>query len=309
MDTASLEGKTALKEKILALKNRLKAVILTHNYQIPEIQELADFCGDSLELAKISKGLKEKVIVFCGVKFMAETAKILSPRKRVFLPVLGAGCPLADTITPLELIELKNKYPDAWVVSYVNTSAEIKSLSDVCCTSSNAVSVVKNVPADRIIFIPDKNLGAWVKKNVPEKEITTHSGFCYVHEQFSLNDLKRARELYPPAKIMVHPECRSELQDAADFVVSTSGMLKAAKKSSADIFIIGTEKDMIYRLEKENPEKKFYSLGNTRACIDMKKTTLDELYKALLKERYEITIDKSIIDKADRALKEMIKYV
>ena len=309
MDTVPLEEKTALKEKIIALKNKLKAVILAHNYQIPEIQDIADFCGDSLELAKISRDLEEEVIVFCGVKFMAETAKILSPRKRVLLPVLDAGCPLADTIMPLQLIELKNKYPDAWVVSYVNTSAEIKSLSDVCCTSANAVSVVKNIPVDRIIFVPDKNLGAWVKKNVTRKEIIVWEGFCYVHEQFSLSDLNKARKLYPSAKIMVHPECRSEVQDAADFVVSTSGMLKAAKESPADIFIIGTEKDMIYRLRKENPKKKFYSLGNARICANMKKTTLDELYKALAQERYEINIDKDITKRAYKSLKEMIKYV
>jgi len=309
MDTVPLEEKAALKEKILALKKKLKAVILAHNYQIPEVQDIADFCGDSLELAKISKNLKEEVIVFCGVKFMAETAKILSPQKRVLLPVLDAGCPLADAITAAQLIELKNKYPGAWVVSYVNTSAEIKSLSDVCCTLANAVSVVKNIPVHRIIFVPDKNLGEWVKKNVPQKDIITHNGFCYVHEQFSLIDVDKARKLYPLAKIIVHPECPSEVQDAADFVVSTSGMLKVAKESSARVFIIGTEKDMIYRLKKENPNKEFYSLGNARVCINMKKTTLDELYESLLKRQYEINIEENIINKARASLEKMIKYV
>ena len=310
MDTIlSNDKKEELRDKIAVLKNELKAVILAHNYQIPEIQDIADFCGDSLELAKISRGLKEKAIVFCGVQFMAETAKILSPQKRVLLPVLGAGCPLADTINSSQLIELKNKYPDAWVVSYVNTSAEIKSLSDVCCTSANAVSVVKNIPAKRIIFVPDRNLGSWVKRNVPEKEIIIWDGFCYVHEQFTINDIRQARKLYPSAKIMVHPECVPGVQDAADFVVSTSGMLKAAKESSADTFIIGTEKDMIYRLKKENPAKKFYSLGGRRTCVDMKKISLDELYKALAQGRYEINLSEDIIKKADKSLREMIKYV
>ena len=310
MDTIlSNDKKEELRDKIAVLKNELKAVILAHNYQIPEIQDIADFCGDSLELAKISRGLKERVIVFCGVQFMAETAKILSPQKRVLLPVLGAGCPLADTINSSQLIELKNKYPDAWVVSYVNTSAEIKSLSDVCCTSANAVSVVKNIPAKRIIFVPDRNLGLWVKRNVPEKEIIIWDGFCYVHEQFTINDIRQARKLYPSAKIMVHPECVPGVQDAADFVVSTSGMLKAAKESSADTFIIGTEKDMIYRLKKENPAKKFYSLGGRRTCVDMKKISLDELYKALAQGRYEINLSEDIVKKADKSLREMIKYV
>ncbi len=171
-----------MEEKILRLKDQLKAVILAHNYEIPSVQDIADYCGDSLELAKISRKLKENIVIFCGVRFMAETVKILSPHKKVLLAASDAGCPLSDTITPEELTKLKNKYPDAWVVSYVNTSAEIKSLSDVCCTSSNAVSVVKNVPAKRVIFVPDKNLGAWVKKNVPQKELIIWDGFCYVHQ-------------------------------------------------------------------------------------------------------------------------------
>ena len=298
-----------MRDKIIQLKKRLNAVILSHNYQIPAIQELADFCGDSLELSKISRKLPEDTIVFCGVRFMAETAKILSPAKRVLLPVADAGCPLADIITADDLIALKQEYPEAWVVSYVNTSAEIKALSDVCCTSSNAVSVVKNIPVHQVIFVPDKNLGDWVKKNVPRKELIIWKGFCYVHQQFSLADVQKVRRIYPGAKIMVHPECPSEVQDSADFVVSTSGMLKTAGDSSSRQFIVGTESDLIYRLKKENPHKEFYSLGNARTCLNMKKTTLNELHSALVKEQYEVNLDEEIIQKARKSLEEMIKYV
>ena len=296
-------------DKIKKLKKYLGAVILAHNYQAPEIQDLSDFCGDSLELAKICRRLKENTIVLCGVQFMAETVKILSPAKRVLLPAKDAGCPLADAITSDELVALKKKYPAAWVVSYVNTSAKIKALSNICCTSSNAVSVVKNIPADQVIFIPDKNLGAWVKKNISQKEFVIWKGFCYVHEQFTLEDVNQTRGLYPEAVIMVHPECRPEVQDAANFIVSTSGMLKIAKDSSKLQFIVGTEANLIYRLKKKNPQKEFYSLGNARICINMKKTTLSELYDSLVKEQYEITLDEAIIEKARKSLEEMIKYV
>ena len=197
-----------LQEKIIKLKEEKGAVLLVHNYQIPQIQDIADFSGDSLELAKQSKKVKEKIIVFCGVRFMAETVKILSPEKEVLLPVLDAGCPLADMIKPEELLALKAKHPGAWVVSYVNTSAEIKALSDVCCTSSNAVEVVKNVPAREVIFTPDKNLGWWVQKNVPDKKIILWQGFCIVHERFSLKELKEAKIVHPDALIIAHPECR-----------------------------------------------------------------------------------------------------
>ncbi len=309
MDTVVRKENRDLIIKILELKEKLKAVILAHNYQVPEIQEIADYLGDSLELAKISRNLKEDVIVFCGVKFMAETAKILSPEKKVLLPVLNAGCPLADTITSGELLSLKKENPNSWVVSYVNTSAEIKALSDVCCTSSNAVKVVRNIPADEVIFVPDKNLGDWVKKNVPHKKVIVWKGFCYVHERFSEEDLKKVRRIYPDAVVMVHPECPSSVQDAADFVVSTSGMLKEAKRSSSKEFIIGTEEGLIYRLKKENPQKEFYSLGASHICVDMKKITLNELYEALSKGQYEITLDEDIIKKAKKSLERMVEFV
>lgn len=304
-----MTDKQNLINNILKLKKQKDAVILAHNYQIPAIQDLADFLGDSLELSRKSKEVKSNLIVFCGVRFMAETAKILSPHKKVLLPVLEAGCPLADTITVSDVNMLRKAHPDAWVVSYVNTSAEIKAVSDVCCTSANAVKVVKDIPVKKVIFVPDKNLGWWVKKNVPNKEIIVWSGFCYVHEQFTLNDLELAKKAYPEAEVLVHPECRSEILVKSDYVLSTSGMLKRVKESTAQEFIIGTEEGIIHQLQKTHLDKKFYSLGNARTCVNMKKTTLEELYKALDKEVNVIELSSDVINKAKNALERMVNYV
>jgi quinolinate synthase len=298
-----------LVRKIEKLKKERGAVLLAHNYQIPQIQDIADFLGDSLELAKKSMGLKEEVIVFCGVQFMAETAKILSPEKTVLLPVREAGCPLADMVTESELLNLKQRHPDAWVVSYVNTPANIKALSDVCCTSANAISVVKNVPSKKVIFTPDKNLAWWVQKNLPEKEVIFWQGFCLVHEYFCADDIKQVRTVHPEAEIIVHPECRAEVIEGADHVASTSGMLKRAKESAAKIFVIGTEEGMIYRLKKENPQKTFYSLGSARTCVNMKKTTLSDVAAALKESKHKTELEEDIMDKARKALERMVEYV
>ena len=303
------ENINKIKKEIAKLKKEKDAVILAHNYQIPDIQELGDYLGDSLALAKISTKLKEKFVVFCGVRFMAETVKILAPEKKVILPVIDAGCPLADTVNADQLKELKKQHPDAWVVSYVNTSAEVKALSDVCCTSSNAVTVVKNVPTKKIIFTPDKNLGWWVAKNVPDKELILWPGYCIVHEQFSLDDLKRSKQMHPDAQILAHPECRSEILENSDFVLSTAGMLEQVKSSKAKKFIIGTEEGLIYQLKKQNPDKIFYSLGNARTCINMKKTALKDVLRAFKKEEFRIELDQAIIDKAKVALERMVSYV
>ncbi|MBN3039501.1 MAG: quinolinate synthase NadA [Candidatus Omnitrophica bacterium] len=297
-----------LQDKIISLKQEKKAVILSHNYQIPQIQDIADFVGDSLELSKKSRDADCRVIAFCGVQFMAETAKILSPMRKVLLPVKEAGCPLAEMITAKDLIELKNKHPDAWVVCYVNTTAEIKALSDVCCTSANAVTVVKNIPVKKVIFVPDKNLGWWVQRNIPEKEIISWPGFCFVHENFSLSDLELARKFYPEAEVISHPECPREVLLRSDFVLSTSGMLKRAKKSDAKRFIIATEEGLIYRLKKENPAKEFYSLGSAKICLSMKRTGLDDLYLALEKEDCQVELAPEIIKKARIALERMVQF-
>ncbi|MDP8289866.1 MAG: quinolinate synthase NadA [Candidatus Susulua stagnicola] len=303
------QDKEVLRKEILKLKKGRKAVLLAHNYQITEVQEIADFLGDSLELSKISKAAKEEVIIFAGVRFMAETAKILSPKKKVLLPVLEASCELAEMIEPEQLIELKQKYPDAWVVSYVNSTAAIKALSDVCCTSSNAVTVVRNVPVKKVIFVPDKNLGWWVQKNVPEKEVIIWPGYCFVHEYFSLKDLEESRRIYPEALVMAHPECIKEVLNKADYVDSTAGMLKIAQESKAKKIIVGTEEGMIHRLRRENPDKEFYSLGSTRICTNMKRTTLSDLRRALVKDEYKIELDSEIIEKAQIALERMVSYV
>lgn len=297
-------------EEILRLKKEKEAIILAHNYQIPEIQDLADFVGDSLELARKASQVKDaKIIVFCGVKFMAETAKILSPDKKVLLPDLDAGCPLADMAKYQDVLKMKEKYPDAWIVSYVNTNADVKSISDVCCTSANADIVVRNVPAKKIIFLPDKNLCWYVKQKVPEKEIICWDGYCFVHRKFTVEEVKKAREKYPNAEIIVHPECDPEIQKLADGIYSTSGMLKRAKESKSKIFIIGTEEGLLHRLKKENPEKEFYSLGSGKICPNMKKITIEKLYLSLKEEKYEINLKPDILEKAKVSLERMLEYV
>ncbi|MCM8821569.1 MAG: quinolinate synthase NadA [Candidatus Omnitrophica bacterium] len=297
-------------DEIRKIKEKKNAVILAHNYQLPEIQDVADFVGDSLELARKATEITDSgLIIFCGVRFMAETAKILNPGKKVFLPAFDAGCPLADMARVEDVMKLKEKNPDVPVVSYVNTSADVKAISDVCCTSSNAATVVKNIPSDTVIFLPDRNLGYFVQKQVPEKKLILWDGYCFVHRQFTIQDLKLARKKYTDAEIMVHPECNPEVQEAADFVLSTSGMLKRAKISDSKIFIIGTEEGLIHRLKKENPYKEFFSLGSARVCFNMKKTTLEKLKDCLENETDEIVLSENVIKKARSALDAMLKYV
>lgn len=296
-----------LKEEIKKLKEDKNAVILVHNYQRPEVQEVGDFIGDSLELARKAAQTDADIILFAGVRFMAETAKILSPDKKVLLSHSRAGCPMADMVTPEDVKKLREKYPDAAVVAYVNTTADVKAEVDICCTSANAPKVVKSLKEKRVIFIPDQNLAHWVARQVPEKEIIPYDGFCYVHMGFTARHVEEARKLHPDAEILVHPECRPEVVDRADFVLSTSGMIRHAKNSSAKKFIIGTEFGLIYRLKKENPGKEFYSLGPPRVCWNMKLTTLADVYKTLKDEENEIVLPKDIMERAKDALEKMIK--
>lgn len=308
-----LEGANVMKEDIVkeieALKNEKDAVLLVHNYQLPEIQDIADILGDSLDLSRRAKETEKSVIVFCGVKFMAETAKILSPHKRVFLPVYDAGCPMADMVTAEELIKFKEQNPDYWIVSYVNTNADVKAVSDVCCTSANAIKVVKNIPAKRILFVPDKNLGDYVKKNVPEKEIKVWNGYCIVHVRIDLEEVKKVKQMHPDALLIVHPECEPEVVELADEVLSTNGMIRFVKESKNKKFIIGTEEGLIYRLKNENPDKIFYAAGKAVVCANMKKTRLEDVLKALKYEQYEITLEHRIIEKAQIALNRMLEYL
>ena len=298
-----------LKQRIDELKKRKNAVILAHNYQIEEVQLIADYLGDSLELSKIASRINNKMIIFAGVKFMAETAKILSPEKTVLLPRLDAGCPMADMITVDELIELKQEHKKAKVVTYVNSSVEIKAESDVCCTSANAVSVVKNIDADEVIFIPDRNLGTYVQKMVPEKRIILFEGYCYVHNRIKKEEIEEMRDLYPEAEFLVHPEAKMDVINLSDKVFSTSGMLKYAKESNKKQFIIITEQGLIERLKRENQEKEFYPAKRPKICSNMKRTALIDIFNSLEKNQYEINIEKSVLKRAYNALSGMLKYV
>jgi quinolinate synthase len=297
-----------LKQDILALKSRKNAVILAHNYQVEEVQLVADILGDSLELSRKAAVLESDVIVFAGVKFMAETAKILSPKKRILLPRLDAGCPMADMITVDELRELKALYPQAMVVAYVNSSVEIKAESDVCCTSSNAVQVARNVPVKEIIFVPDQNLGSYVQKRVPEKNFHLFEGYCYVHDRIKKREIEAMRLQHPQARVIVHPEVRSEVAACADEVLSTSGMLKFVKNSPSFEFIVATEQGLLQRMKRENPAKSFFSAGAPKICSNMKRTSLQDLRDSLNEEKYEIMIEPSLIAQAGKALREMLQY-
>jgi quinolinate synthase len=294
-------------EEIIKLKKQKNAIILVHNYQRPEIQNIADSLGDSLGLARKAAKTDARIIIFCGVRFMAETAKILSPEKIVLLPRKEAGCPMADMITAEDLRILKEKYPGAKVVSYVNTNADVKAESDICCTSANAIEVVRNIKAERVIFTPDKNLAAYCQRFV-DKEIIPWNGYCYVHEKIRKEEVRLAKEKFPDALLLVHPECNPSVIDLADEVLSTSGMLNFAKKSDKKRFLIGTEEGLIYRLKKENPGKEFYAAGTAKMCRNMKLTTLNDVYSSLKEERYAIELPEGIIKSAQKALMGMLKY-
>lgn len=296
-------------DKIKELKKAKNAVLLAHNYQVEEVQLAADYLGDSLELSRIAANIENDVIVFAGVKFMAETARILSPEKKILLPRLDAGCPMADMIVVDELLELKAKHPKAKVVTYVNSSVEIKAESDACCTSSNAIRVVKNIDADEIIFVPDRNLGSYVQKMAPEKKIILFEGYCYVHNRITKEEIEEMKRLYPEAKVVIHPEARMEVIEAADEVLSTSGMLNYVSKSTAKQFIVATEQGLLERMKRENPGKEFLPALQPKICSNMKRTSLRHVYEALEYDRYEIVVEESIARRAVKALNEMLKYV
>ncbi|MGE5342976.1 MAG: quinolinate synthase NadA [Candidatus Omnitrophota bacterium] len=298
-----------LKEKIAELKKSKNAILLAHNYQIDDVQRVADHLGDSLELSRVAAKTDHPLIVFAGVKFMAETAKILSPTKKVLLPRLDAGCPMADMITIDELRDLKEQYPHAKVVTYVNSSAEIKAESDACCTSANAVNVVKNIDADEIIFIPDRNLGSYVQRLVPWKKLHLHEGYCFVHNRIKREEIEEMKRHFPNAKVIVHPEVRPEVIDIADEVLSTSGMLSVAAQDPANEFIVATEQGLIERMKRENPNKKFYPAFKPRICVNMKRTSLRDVYESLRDEKYEIQVEPEIAKRAFNALNEMLKYI
>lgn len=296
-----------LKEKIQKLKKKKNAVIIAHNYQRDEIQEIADYNGDSLALAQTAVGTDADIIVFCGVHFMAESAAILNPKKKVLLPVTEAGCPLADMVTVDKLREKKQMFPEAAVVCYVNSSAEVKAESDICCTSSNAVEIVRSLEEKRVIFVPDKNLGRYVQSQVPEKDIILWEGFCSTHIRLRENDVKLARDKHVNAEFLAHPECDPEVLKHADAICSTGGMFKYVRNSSKKEFIIGTEMGMLYRLNKENPDKKFYMPTTHLVCANMKLTTLGWVLHSLEKEVYEVKVDEEIAKRAETCLIRMLE--
>lgn len=302
--------KERLIEKILELKRKRKAIILAHNYQPPEIQEIADLRGDSLELSLKASKTDAEVIVFCGVSFMAETAKIVSPEKIVLLPVKEVPCEMADMITAEDVKSLKEKYPDAPVVTYVNSTAEIKALSDVCCTSANAVKVVGRFKEKTIIMLPDMNLARYVQRFYPEKEIIYFEGFCPFHHLLTPEEVIQVKQKFPQALFIAHPECRPEVIDLAEKVASTSGMLRLAKELPNKEFIIGTEVGLLYPLKKENPEKIFYHPAPEKMlCPSMKKITLKHVLNSLENLEHQITLDEKIREKAFKAVKKMLEII
>jgi len=293
-------------EKIKRLKKEREAVILAHNYQPPVIQDIADIVGDSYELSVQASRTEEPVIVFCGVSFMAETAAILAPEKKVLLPEKLAGCPLADTVTAEQLQQFKQDYPDYTIVTYVNSSAEVKAESYVCVTSSNAVNVMESLKADKIMFAPDKNLGEFLAKRT-SKDVKTWPGYCITHERVTVEDVKRAREEHPDALIVVHPECPPEVTGMVDEALSTGGMIRLAAETPYQKIIIGTEMGMLYRLSKENPDKEFKLLSPGLVCPNMKYTTLEKVAISLDRLEGEVTVPQETADKARKALERMIE--
>ncbi len=298
-----------MQEELRELAREKNALVIAHNYQRSEVQDAADFTGDSLELSRTAARTGAEIILFCGVHFMAETAHILSPQKKVLLAEIKAGCPMADMITAGDLRRMKAEHPEALVVAYVNTSAAVKAETDICCTSANAATVVANIPADReIIFVPDRNLALYVEKKTGRKLIKW-DGFCPTHEYITVETILKTKAERPEALVIAHPECLPEVQDLADALESTSGMIRFAQQSEAKTFIIATEMGLNHRLKKENPDKEFISPTKKAICPNMKMTTLRKAIETLRQERYEIRLDEETRLKALAAVEAMVSYI
>ena len=294
-------------EEIRELAAAKGAVILAHNYQRPEVQDVADFTGDSLGLSRLAAASTARLIVFCGVHFMAETAAMLAPDRPVVLPDLNAGCPMAEMVDEEGLQALKDQHPGAVVVSYVNTTAAVKAMSDICCTSANAADVLRSIPAGReIIFTPDKNLGAWASKQA-QREVILWPGFCPTHVWIKVEHVLAARAAHPKAKVIVHPECDPEVSAIADAVESTSGMVRYCQKDDAAEYLVGTEVGMIHRLTKDCPGKKFYPVSDIAVCRNMKLITLEKVRDALRNEGPVVTVAPEVRARALQAVQRMIE--
>lgn len=299
-----------MNEKIAAverLKKEKDAVILAHYYVRDEVQEVADYIGDSYYLSEIATKVKEKTIVLCGVSFMGESAKILNPDKVVLLPDAHADCPMAHMATVEKIGEMREKYQDLAVVCYVNSTAELKTHADICVTSSNALKIVRALPNKNIYFIPDENLGRYIAGQLPEKNFIFNDGYCHVHTAIRREDLERIKASRPKAKILVHPECREEITELADYVGSTSGIIQYATESDGEEFIIGTEMGVMYELQKRNPNKRFYAAGNTQICPNMKKITLEKIIGALESGQPRIELEEEFGRKAHAPLIRMLE--
>ena len=301
----------ALKEEIRALAAERNAVILAHNYQVPEVQDVADFVGDSLGLSLEAQRTDAERIVFCGVHFMAESAKVLNPDKRVFLPHIAAGCSLADSISPESLEDWMERYPGRAVVTYVNSSAEVKAMSDICCTSANAVSVVRSLPNERILFTPDRNLGRWIAQQVPEKDLVVYDGACPTHDVLRGANVRRTQQSHPDAVLIAHPECREDILALADEICSTTAMVeRVARYPQARTFLVATENGMLHQLRQRYPDKEFIladgCIGCRLHCPYMKVTGLEDVRRSLLEEVHEIRVPADVASGARRALERML---
>lgn len=310
METLALERKQErnqeLKERLLQLKKERNAIILAHYYQRDEIQEVADFRGDSFLLARKAAETDADVIVFCGVHFMGESAKILAPNKTVIIPDERAGCPMADMVNVDGLRALKQKHPNATVVTYINSSAEIKAETDICCTSANAVKVIQSVESDEIIWVPDKNLGDYVSK-FTDKKMIIWEGYCNTHDMLTVKDIEEMRAKYPNAEVVVHPECRPEVVAMADFVGSTTAIIKYCRESDRQEFIVGTEDGTGYQLRKDSPEKTFHFASKFLVCPNMKVNNLKKLVRCLETMQPQIYVPPHIADEARKSLERMLE--
>lgn len=294
-------------DKIKQLKKDKNVLVLAHFYQIPEIQELADFIGDSLALAKRGENCKEDIIVICGVRFMAETAKILAKDKKVLIPRLDAGCPMADMVTYEALLDYKRENPDTYVVSYVNTTAAVKTLTDVCVTSSNALKVMNQIEADKVLFLPDKNLGGYIKEQMMDKDIELWPGFCLTHQRLQKESVVELKSKHPESLVLAHPECNKEVLTVADFIGSTKGIIDYVADSDHHQFIIATEDGILHPLHKNNPNKEFILASNRLVCQNMKKIGVDDLLNCLENETEEMLLDEDTIIQAKKPLDKMLQ--
>ncbi len=295
-----------LVDKIKDLKEKKNAIILAHCYQNVEIDEVADYVGDSLQLSRLAAQTEAKIVVFAGVYFMAETAKILSPNKRVFLPHIDAGCRMADMVDLQQIREFKAMYPNVPLVCYVNSSAEVKAEADICCTSANAINVVQSLKMPKVLFAPDKYLGTYVAKQLGNVEIITYPGYCPTHLAILVEDVQGMKEKYPNAKVLVHPECHQAVVEMADYVGSTTGIMNYAKNSDEKEFIIVTEKGVVDRLSRDYKNKSFYLVSHKAVCPNMKMNTLDDILRVLEKEDNEIFVDEDVASKARLSIEKMV---